>query len=88
MRSSIVWETRGASALFGRNGVRGLANVDVTPEMAMRLAMSYGSQMTQGSYVTVSRDTHHACRVFKRAVISGLNSTGVNVRTSPRLLPP
>ena len=71
---------RGPSTLFGRNGVRGLANVDVTPEMAMRLAMSYGTLIAKGSYVTTSRDTHHACRVFKRAIISGLNSTGVNVR--------
>ncbi len=80
VRSSIVWETRGMSTLFGRNGVRGLANVDVTPEMAMRLAMSYGTLIAKDSYVTTSRDTHHACRVFKRALISGLNSTGVNVR--------
>jgi mannose-1-phosphate guanylyltransferase/phosphomannomutase len=48
--------------------------------MAMRLAMSYGTLIAKGSYVTTSRDTHHACRVFKRAIISGLNSTGVNVR--------
>lgn len=80
VRTSIVWETRGPSALFGREGVRGLANVDVTPEMAMRLAMAYGTLLPKGSYVTVSRDTHHACRVLKRAMTSGLNSTGVNVR--------
>ncbi len=80
VRSSIVWETRGPSTLFGLNGVRGLANVDVTPEMAMRLAMSYGTLIGKGTYVTTSRDTHQACRVLKRAIISGLNSTGVNVR--------
>ncbi len=80
VRSSIVWETRGPSTLFGREGVRGLANVDVTPEMAMRLAMSYGTLIGKGTYVTTSRDTHQACRVLKRAIISGLNSTGVNVR--------
>lgn len=80
VRSSIVWESRGPSTLFGRNGVRGLANVELTPEMVMRLAMSYGSLVPKGSYVTTSRDTHHASRVFKRAIISGLNSTGVNVR--------
>jgi len=80
VRSSIVWETRGPSALFGRDGVRGLANVDVTPEMVMRLAMAYGSLLPHGAYVTTSRDAHHACRVLKRAIISGLNSTGVNVR--------
>ncbi|MBN1321775.1 MAG: NTP transferase domain-containing protein [Thermoleophilia bacterium] len=80
VRTSIVWETRGPSTLFGRNGVRGLANVDVTPEMAMRLAMSYGTLVGKGTYVATSRDTHQACRVTKRAIISGLNSTGVNVR--------
>jgi mannose-1-phosphate guanylyltransferase / phosphomannomutase len=80
VRSSIVWETRGPSTLFGRSGVRGLANVDLTPEMAMRLAMCYGTLISKGSYITTSRDTHQACRVFKRAIISGLNSTGVNVR--------
>jgi len=80
VRSSIVWETRGPSTLFGRSGVRGLANVDLTPEMAMRLAMCYGTLISKGAYVTTSRDTHQVCRVFKRAIISGLNSTGVNVR--------
>lgn len=84
VRSSIVWESRGPSTLFGRNGVRGLANVDVTPEMAMRLAMAYGTTIPKDSHVTTSRDTHHACRVFKRAIISGLNSTGVNVRDLTR----
>jgi mannose-1-phosphate guanylyltransferase / phosphomannomutase len=82
--SSIVWETRGPSTLFGANGVRGLANVDVTPETAMRLAMSYGTLLGKGAWVTTSRDTHEACRVFKRAIISGLNSTGVNVRDLTR----
>ncbi len=80
VRSSIVWETRGPSTLFGRSGVSGLANVDLTPEMAMRLAMCYGTLLTKGAYVTTSRDTHQACRVFKRAIISGLNATGINVR--------
>ena len=80
VRSSIVWETRGPSTLFGRSGVRGLANIDVTPEMAMRLAMCYGSLTTTGAHIVTSRDTHHTCRVFKRAIISGLNATGVNVR--------
>jgi len=80
VRSSIVWETRGPSTLFGHNGVRGLANVDVTPEMAMRLAMAYGTLVGKGTFVTTSRDTHPACRVLKRAIISGLNSTGVSVR--------
>ena len=39
--SSIVWETRGARTLFGRRGVQGLANVDVTAESASRIALAY-----------------------------------------------
>ena len=31
VNSSIVWESRGARSLFGRDGVAGLANVDITP---------------------------------------------------------
>ena len=68
------------SALFGKQGVRGLINVDITPERAMRLAMSYGTLLRKDAAVTASRDTHAASRVFKRAMIAGLNATGVSVR--------
>ena len=80
VRSSLVWETRGQSTLFGSNGVRGLANVDLTPEMAMRLAMSYGSMLGRGEVVTVSRDCHEVSRIVSAAVVAGLNATGVDVR--------
>ena len=78
--SSLIWETRGSSALFGKNGVRGVANVDITPETAMRLAMSYGTMLSKDSFVTTSRDSDKASRVLKRAMIAGLNSAGVSVR--------
>ncbi|MEZ5169688.1 MAG: mannose-1-phosphate guanyltransferase [Acidimicrobiia bacterium] len=77
--SSIVWESHGARTLFGPRGVRGLANVDITPEVAVRLAGAYGTSLKKGSVVTVSRDTSRAARSLKRAVISGLNMAGVRV---------
>jgi mannose-1-phosphate guanylyltransferase/phosphomannomutase len=77
--SSIVWETRGARTLFGRRGIRGLANVDITPEVAVRVAMAYGTALKRGSVVTTSRDTSRVARALKRAVIGGLNLSGVNV---------
>jgi mannose-1-phosphate guanylyltransferase / phosphomannomutase len=79
VNSSIVWESRGARTLFGRRGVRGLANVDITPEVAVRLAMAYGTALKRGSVVTTSRDTSRAARALKRAVIGGLNLAGANV---------
>jgi mannose-1-phosphate guanylyltransferase/phosphomannomutase len=77
--SSIVWETRGARTLFGRRGVRGLANVDVTSEVAVRLAMAYGTALKKGSVVCTSRDTSRSARALKRAFIAGLNLSGVHV---------
>jgi mannose-1-phosphate guanylyltransferase / phosphomannomutase len=79
VNSSIVWESRGARHLFGRLGVEGLANVDISPELAVRLAMAYGTTMKKGSTVVASRDTSRAARVLKRALMVGLNAAGVDV---------
>ncbi len=79
VNSSIVWESRGARSLFGRDGVYGLANVDITPELAVRLAMAWASTFEKGATVTTSRDTSRAARVLKRAVIVGCNAAGVTV---------
>jgi len=77
--SSIVWETKGARTLFGTRGIRGLANVDVTPEVAVRVAMAYATTLKRGSLVTTSRDTSRVARALKRAIIGGLNLAGVSV---------
>jgi mannose-1-phosphate guanylyltransferase/phosphomannomutase len=74
---SIIWEGRGARALFGERGVSGIANVDVTPELALRVAMAFGSTLKKGSRVTLGRDASRVSRALKRALIAGLNSTGV-----------
>lgn len=79
VNSSIVWESKGARTLFGRRGVRGLANVDVTSEVAVRLAMAYGTALKKGSVVCTSRDTSRSARALKRALIAGLNLSGVHV---------
>jgi mannose-1-phosphate guanylyltransferase/phosphomannomutase len=79
VNASIVWETRGARSLFGRLGVSGLANVDITPELAVRLAMAYAATLRGGARVSTSRDTSRAARVLKRAVMVGLNAAGVDV---------
>ncbi len=79
INSSIVWESRGARTLFTRNGVTGLANVDITPELACKVAMAYATTMKKGSTVTTSRDSSRAARALKRAVMAGLNAAGVDV---------
>ena len=79
VNSSIVWESRGARSLFGRDGVQGLANVDISPELAVRLSMAWASTFEKGATITASRDTSRAARVLKRAIMVGCNAAGVNV---------
>jgi mannose-1-phosphate guanylyltransferase / phosphomannomutase len=80
VNSSIVWESRGARSLFGRVGVAGLANVDITPELATRVAMAYATSLKKDATVVTSRDSSRSARMLKRAMMSGLNAAGVNVR--------
>jgi mannose-1-phosphate guanylyltransferase/phosphomannomutase len=79
VNTSIVWESRGARSLFSDQGVVGLANVDITPEFAARLAMAFGSTIQKDATVVTSRDSSRSARMLKRAMMAGLNSAGVNV---------
>jgi mannose-1-phosphate guanylyltransferase/phosphomannomutase len=80
INSSIVWESRGSRSLFGRLGVAGLANVDVTPELATRVAMAFGTTLKKDATVITSRDSSRSARMLKRSMMAGLNAAGVNVR--------
>jgi mannose-1-phosphate guanylyltransferase/phosphomannomutase len=86
VNENLIWESRASTRLFGKDGVTGLVNVDLTPETAVRLAASLGTALKRGARVVASRDSGDACRMIKRAMISGLNATGVDVadlRVSP-----
>jgi phosphomannomutase/phosphoglucomutase len=68
--------------LFGTNGVRGIANVDMTPDMALVLGKSLGTYMQRhnvGSSVAVGRDTRISGDMLKSAAIAGLLSAGMKV---------
>src|SRR4051794_4539499 len=79
VNDSIVWESRGARSLFGRNGVTGLANVDITPGSGTRAAGAYGSRLKRGSAIIPPPGSSRSARMLKRAMIAGLNAAGVNI---------
>ncbi|MBK5092291.1 MAG: mannose-1-phosphate guanyltransferase [Actinobacteria bacterium] len=78
--TSIIWESRGMRSLFGKRGVSGLVNVDITPEKAVRLGMAYASTIPLNSQVVTSRDGTRSARIIKRAFMTGINSAGVHIR--------
>jgi mannose-1-phosphate guanylyltransferase / phosphomannomutase len=86
LHESLIWESRGTTRVFGKTGVAGMVNVDLTPDVAVRLAAALGTALKRGQRVVASREGAAACRMIKRAMISGITSTGVHVadlRVSP-----
>ena len=76
---SLIWESRGTSRIFRQQGVSGLVNVDLTPDVAVRLAAALGTALKRGARVVASREGTPAARMIKRAMLSGIASTGVDV---------
>ncbi|WP_339181655.1 phosphoglucosamine mutase [Oceanobacillus sp. FSL W7-1293] len=65
---------------FGTDGVRGVANEGLTPEMAFKLGRFGGYTLTKGSEkprVLIGRDTRISGHMLEGALIAGLLSTGV-----------
>ncbi len=86
IHESLIWESRGTTRVFAQEGVVGLVNVDLTPEIALRFGAALGTALKRGARVVASRESAPPYRMIKRALISGLHSTGVNVadlRTLP-----
>src|SRR3954447_20415507 len=86
LHESLIWESRASTRLFSRNQISGLVNVDVTPEVAVRFGAALGTALKRGARVVATREAAAAYRLVKRAVMSGVNSAGVQVvdlRTLP-----
>jgi len=77
--SSLIWGAQGRRALFGRFGVTGIVNIDLTPEFVARLGAAYASTLKQGATITMNRDQHRTSRMLKRGLMSGIVSAGVHV---------
>jgi mannose-1-phosphate guanylyltransferase/phosphomannomutase len=77
---NLIWGQAAQRNLFGQRGVSGLANIDITPEFAVKLGAAYGSILKPGSQVTVSRDQRNISRMVTRSLIAGLMSVGTHVQ--------
>jgi phosphoglucosamine mutase len=64
--------------LFGSSGVRGLANVDLTPQLACKVGLAVAT-FAKAKKVVVARDTRVSGNMLEDALISGLLSSGTDV---------
>ena len=67
--------------LFGTDGVRGLANVDLTADLALRLSRSAARVLASGErpQAIVGRDPRPSGEFLEAAVVAGLASAGLDV---------
>ncbi len=70
--------------LFGTDGVRGLANGDLTPELALSVAVAAARVLVEsdGSHpplAIVGRDPRASGEMLEAAVVAGLTSAGASV---------
>jgi mannose-1-phosphate guanylyltransferase/phosphomannomutase len=77
---NLIWGEKWRKSLFEGAVVRGLTNVEMTPEFSARLGAAYGSTLPKDSYVLAGRDAIRSSRMLKRSFVGGLLSAGVNVR--------
>lgn len=66
--------------LFGTDGVRGVANAELTPELAMALGRALGAVVGAGNAVVIGRDTRRSGPMLEGALSAGLTSAGVDAR--------
>ena len=62
--------------MFGTDGVRGIANDELTPELAMNLARAAGERMQGG--VVIGRDPRRSGDMLAAALQAGFHSIGVD----------
>ncbi len=66
--------------LFGTDGIRGVANVDLKPTMAYALGRATAHRLVgAGGSLVVGQDTRRSCDMFVAAITAGATSLGVDV---------
>jgi phosphoglucosamine mutase len=69
--------------LFGTDGIRGVANRDLTPDLALAVGRAAGRVLAPGGgEVVVGRDTRLSGPMLEGALVAGLCSAGANVRAA------
>lgn len=79
VKGNIIWGGKFSRSLFGKKGISGEVNVDITPEFVSKLGSAYGSILKPESKVAVSSSDLGAAQMFKYSIATGLLSMGIEV---------
>jgi phosphomannomutase/phosphoglucomutase len=71
----------GSRRLFGTNGIRGVVNKELTPEMTIKIGSATGTYFKHAKLL-VGYDARTSSPMLARAIIAGLNATGCDVSSA------
>ncbi len=72
----------GKTRLFGTDGIRGIANIELTPELALRVGYAAVKVLATGNtrpFLVVGRDTRISGNMLESALVAGICSGGGRV---------
>lgn len=73
---------RVTARMFGTDGLRGVANGDLTPDLVLAVGRAAGVLLApSGGEIVVGRDTRLSGPMLEAALVAGLASSGATVRT-------
>ena len=75
----VIWGTKFAKTIFGKDGICGDVNIEITPEFASKLGTAFGSVLKVGSRICISSDESTAAQMVKHSLVSGCISAGLEV---------
>ncbi|MFL0196724.1 sugar phosphate nucleotidyltransferase [Clostridium sp. WILCCON 0269] len=77
--SNIIWKEKVSKSIFGKHGISGEINIDITPEFVSKLGSAYGSILKADSKVAIACSDNGAAQMFKYSLATGLLSMGMEV---------
>ncbi len=76
---NLVLGTKYKNSIFENGSVSGKSNMELSCEMATKLAEAFAAQLPVGSKIIVGRDDDKSSRMLKRAFLGGMLSAGIDV---------
>lgn len=79
VQENLIWGTRYKKTLFGKDGIKGKFNTDITSSFMARLGAAFGAQLKEGKKLGVSCDHNNSSLMLKYSLIAGALSSGLEV---------
>ena len=79
VQTNIIWGSRSGRSLFGKDGISGSVNVELSPQIMSRIGAAFGAFLNPGKRAAVCCDNLPGNAMLKHGMISGLLSAGIEV---------